>query len=445
VPPAIRPRGRKEALLSSYRATLARPGARTLAIACALAWLTTSTYGLGLVLAVHHATGSFAAAGSTAGAFALGTALLAPWRGRLGDRRGPRMLRPLAVAHALLLAALLVTAGEVPAVGTAGAAVLAGGVVPPLIAVARTRWTQLAASPEQARPGHALNAVLADTSAVLGPVAVAALAMLTGPGLAVALFLPGLLTAAGLLSREHPHGAATATAGSPAGAGADPDAAADANPDPGARPGRVPRGIPGGAGFRMILATETLLAVAFGAFDLTAPAIGAAAGTPSLGAIALAGFAGGSAAAGLWSGAVTDAAPPARRLLLGLLVTTSAFAAASAAPSVLMLAAAAVPAGAGVGLAFVAILELLDAVVPQERSVEAFTWLTAGGGLGAAAGAVVAGQLIAGGHDAAAVALCAIAVGVAAAWAAIAPRPQGARSDHREGDQRAAATSSSVG
>lgn len=425
-------------MLSTYRATLALPGARTLAIACALAWLTTSTYGLGLILAVHHATGSFGVAGTAAGAFALGTALLAPWRGRLVDRRGPHVLRPLAVTHALLVAILLATADAVPPAATAGIAVLAGALVPPLIAVARTRWTQLASSPDDARPGHALNAVLADTSSVVGPVAVAALAVVTGPGLAVALFLPGLLAAAGLLARGTPAAASRATA-----TASRDDVTPD--PEPEVPAARVARGIPGGAGFRMLLATETLLAVAFGAFDLIAPALGAASGSPNLGAAALAAFAGGSAAAGLWSGAINEAARPARRLLGGLLLTAATFAVASAAPSVLVLAAAGVPAGVGVGLAFVAVLELLDAVVPEDRSVEAFTWLTAGGGLGAAAGAILAGRLIAAGHDAAAVALCAIAVGVAALWAAVTPRPRGARGHGREGDQRAAATSSSVG
>lgn len=416
-------------MLSTYRATLARPGARTLAIACALAWLTTSTYGLGLVLAVHHATGSFAAAGTTAGAFALGTALLAPWRGRLVDRRGPQMLRPLAIAHAVLLALLLATAGHVARELTVGAAVLAGTLVPPLIAVARARWTRLAGSPGDARPGHALNAVLADTASVLGPVVVAALAVLTGPAVAVGLFLPGLLASAMVLAHDAPPGAAPA------------------QPSAEAEPPTAPIGIGifGGSAFRMILATETLLAVAFGAFDLIAPALGTASGSPSLGAAALAAFAGGSAAAGLWSGAISEAAPPARRLLAGLTLTAATFAAASAAPTVLVLAVAGVPAGIGVGLAFVAILELLDAAVPEERSVEAFTWLTAGGGLGAAGGAIAAGQLSAAGHDAAAVALCATAVGVAALWAAVTPRPRGAQGHGRESDQRAAATSSSVG
>jgi hypothetical protein len=52
-----------------------------------------------------------------------------------------------------------------------------------------------------------------------------------------------------------------------------------------------------------------------------------------------------------------------------------------------------VVAEAGVGLLSVALYELLDRVVPGERAVEAFTWLTSGQAAGLAVGSLVAGQL----------------------------------------------------
>lgn len=410
-------------MLANYRAILALPGARTLALVCALAWLTNSVYGLGVVLAIQEATGSFATAGLVAGAFALGSALLAPLRGRLVDRRGPRLLLPHAGVHAALVVALLV-AGAAPAVVLAVLAFLSGATVPPLIAVARTRWVQLTGSPEAARPAHALNAVLADVAAVAGPALVAGLALTVGAAPTIAVFLPGTLAAAIVLGRP-----STVAAAAPA-ARSHPEAAA---------------GIPGGAAFQLIVAIEGLLAVAFGAFDVIAPGVAAEAGAPALGATALAGFAAGSAAAGFWSGAADAVAPPARRLVTGLAVTTVAFAAASVAPTVLSVALAAVPAGAGVGLAFVAILQLIDELVPEERAVEAFTWLTAGGGLGAAGGTVVAGQLIAGGQARAALLACVVAVLLAAACGVVAVRRRPTLHHHASRDQREVATSSSVG
>lgn len=427
-------------MLANYRATLALPGARTLTIVCALAWLTSSVYGLGVVLAIQEATGSFATAGTVAGAFALGTALLAPLRGRLVDRRGPRLLLPLASLHAALVIGLLV-AGAAPAAVLGVLAFLCGATVPPLIAVARTRWAQLAGSAEAARPAHALNAVLADVAAVAGPALVAGLALTVGAAPAIAVFLPGTLVAAIVLGRP-----STATAAAPATRPRpEVPAGAGAVHDGSARRARRPRGIPGGAAFQLIVAIEGLLAVAFGAFDVIAPGVGADAGAPALGATALAGFAAGSAAAGFWSGAADAVAPPARRLVTGLAVTTIAFAAASLTPTVLSVALAAVPAGAGVGLAFVAILQLIDDMVPEERAVEAFTWLTAGGGLGAAGGTVVAGHLIADGQARAALLVCVAAVLLSAACGVVAVRRRPALHHHASRDQREAATSSSVG
>lgn len=47
--------------------------------------------------------------------------------------------------------------------------------------------------------------------------------------------------------------------------------------------------------------------------------------------------------------------------------------------------------GVGAGLLAVALYELLDAVTPTGRAVEAFTWLTTGQGIGIALGAALGG------------------------------------------------------
>lgn len=416
-------------MLSAYRATLALPGARTLTLVCALAWLTTSTYGLGLVLLLEATTGSFATAGLGAGAFALGTALLAPWRGRLVDRRGPGTLWPLTALHLGALAALIAAADRLAALTATALALLAGSFAPPLIAVARTRWAELTATAAHgARPGHALNAALGDLANVLGPALVATLALLIGPAAALAIFLPGLAVAAAILGRGRSTRAPRSA------------------PDRLREPRRWPRGMPGGAGFRMLLAAETLLAIGFGALDLAAPAAGAAQGSPSAGAAALGAFAAGSAAAGLWSGAVQRVGAPQRRLLAGLAVMAASLGLVSVVPAVAAIALAAVPAGVGAGLAFVAVLELLDEVVPPGRSTEAFTWLTAGGGAGAAAGSVVSGHLAAAGAIGAALLLSSAAAATAAIWVAVASAHVGADGrGHPPGDQCDAPTSSSVG
>ncbi|MDW5598579.1 hypothetical protein VSS74_29735, partial [Conexibacter stalactiti] len=113
--------------MPSYRALLARPGTRAIALACGLGWLSFSSYALALVLAVEAASGSFATAGATVAAFTAGSALLAPLRGRLVDRRGPRALVAFALPHAAALLALVtLCAVEAGAASSAGAAFGAG-------------------------------------------------------------------------------------------------------------------------------------------------------------------------------------------------------------------------------------------------------------------------------------------------------------------------------
>src|SRR5689334_8987970 len=93
--------------MSTYRALLARPGARPLAFACAAGWLSFGSYGPAVVLAVHAASGSFAAAGAAVAAFSAGSGLLAPVRGRFVDARDPRALAWFAPVHATGLALLV--------------------------------------------------------------------------------------------------------------------------------------------------------------------------------------------------------------------------------------------------------------------------------------------------------------------------------------------------
>lgn len=162
--------------MSAYGALLARPHAKALALACTLGWLAFASLGLSIVLLMQERTGSFAAAGAAVGAFSCGAGALAPLRGRVVDRRGPRALRLFAAAHC---AGLLVFAGACvrgwPLAVLIAVAAGAGAVAPPLIASARALWPRVA-GPSLTRTGHAANALLGDLGTVLGPTAAAGLA-----------------------------------------------------------------------------------------------------------------------------------------------------------------------------------------------------------------------------------------------------------------------------
>ncbi|MBO0819074.1 MAG: MFS transporter, partial [Actinobacteria bacterium] len=137
--------------MSRYRALLARPGALRVAAACAAGWLSFSSYGFAIVLAVRAATGSFQLAGAASALFAAGSALLAPARGRAVDRLGWPALAGLAAMNTSAMTVLAV-AGSL---GWASwlllaAAAVAGAAAPPLIATARACWPRVA-GPELAR------------------------------------------------------------------------------------------------------------------------------------------------------------------------------------------------------------------------------------------------------------------------------------------------------
>ena len=422
--------------MSVYGALLARPGARALTLACALGWLSFGGLTLAVVLAVERATGSFSLAGGAAAAFACASALLAPLRGRLVDRRGERALLVLACAHAAALVAVAAAGGTAALLACAA---LAGACAPPLIATARARWSAVA-GPQLARTGHALNALLGDLGGIAGPAVAALVATVAAPAAALALLAFGPLVGAVLLTRAVP---APAPAGDAAGDLCHPPhaqpASDDKGPGPSARrrvPGRrrVPRRrgrgvVRGNRGMQALLGGDLLAGALLGAAELAAPARAAAAGAPQLGALPLGLLAAGSALAALWSGRSRRAGGAPQRARRGLALMAVALpgglvaaalvaaaatgagdqataAAAAADPGTAAAAAAdqgaavaglltlclAFPlAGAGYGLFTVALMELLDELVERRNAVEALTWLTSAQGAGLALGALAGG------------------------------------------------------
>lgn len=371
--------------MSVYGALLARPGARALACACALGWLSFGGLMLGIVLSAEAASGSFATAGAAAGAFAAASALLAPPRGRLVDRRGPAALLACAVVHAGALVAFAWAAGGAAAGLLIACAALAGASAPPLIAAARALWPRVAGA-ELARAGHALNALLGDLGGVAGPALAALLVTVATPAAGPAVLALGPLAGALLLARV---------------AAAAPARASQAGP--GRQAGGWRGVVRGNRGMQALLAADLVAGFALGAAEVLAPAQAAAAGAPRLAALPLMLLAAASALAALRSGRAARGATAAQAaravgllavaLAAGLAAGAGMAASASGPLALIPLCAACAIAGAGHGRFTVALLELLDTLVPARNAVEALTWLTSAQGAGLALGAVVAGWL----------------------------------------------------
>jgi len=385
--------------MSSYRALFARRGARTVALSCALGWLSFSSYGLAIVLAVQAATGSFAVAGAAIGAFSAGSALLAPARGRFVDRRGPRAVACFAAPHAAALGLLVAAcASSQRSALIVAAAALAGACVPPLIATARSLWPAVAGA-DLGRTGHAVNAVLGDLARVAGPVLTGLLAALASPLVALGVLVPGAAAGAVLL----------AVAARPAQARAPVRR----------RPADRVLGVLGeSAGLRALVGCELALGMSLGALEVAAPVIAASGGAAPLAALPLALFALGSVALSLWSGTGSARHPARERYLAGTVVLAAPLPLCVAVPTLAGISAVLLVAGAGFGLLTVALFELLDEVVDAARAVEALTWLTTAQGAGMATGAAAGGALARGGvvdmlvlAAAAAVAAAGLAIG----------------------------------
>src|SRR3954470_12472049 len=170
-----------------YRAVLALPQARWPLVASVAGSMPIGMYGLGILLLVRDANGSFAVAGRVVGAFGLANALGAVAQGRLMDRFGqPRVLRRVTVVHVAMLVALVVAATRsAPSWTLALVALLAGGSLPQVPAAMRSLWSALVADEASRQTAYALVTIVFEVSVVTAPVVVAAIAAVASPAAAV--------------------------------------------------------------------------------------------------------------------------------------------------------------------------------------------------------------------------------------------------------------------
>jgi MFS family permease len=371
--------------VGAYRSLLAGARARRLALASVLGWLGFGALSLAIVLTVQRAAGSSSAAGVALAGFALGSGVLAPARGRLVDRYGPRRaLVPLAQTSGAALLGLALAAEEGAADWLLVALATLGGLtVPPLIASARVVWPQVV-PPEQLPPAYGVQALLGDIGGVGGPALAGALAALASPS--AALIACALLPAAGaLLLARLPW------------------------PEPARREGRS--GALASPGMRTLVIADFGLYAGLGALEVALPAVAAREGAAASAALPLAAFAAASAVASLVYGA--RPAAPGRRYVRGAVTLTACCVPLAFMDTVWALAAVLVAAGAAFAAVNVAVFALLDAVAPKGTGAEALTWLTTAGAAGTALGAAGAGALAGSGRVGGALALPAVGAALA--------------------------------
>jgi MFS family permease len=359
--------------MAVYARLLRLPHVAVLLAATTIARLPFGINGLAVVLFVRQVTGSFAVAGLTTGALALGAALGAPLAARLVDRRGPRMLTPLAFAHAGSLLALwgLGSAGA-PDATLAASAFCAGAAFPPSGAVLRSRWPELVADPGLVRTAYAFDSVMVEVSFVTGPLLTAILVALTGAQAALALSAALVIVGTTVFLARLPGGRGPHEAPQP------------------------PRGILGPLSEPAILVIAlTTLPVGFclGAVEVALPAFSDGHGSPALAGVLLAIWSGASGVGGLAFGAQHVRGGLVETYLAIALLFPLACLPLVAASSPLAMAALAVLAGLPIAPLIASRNQLVGARAPRGAGAESFTWLLTALVAGSAAGAAATGAL----------------------------------------------------
>ena len=367
-----------------YRALLSVPGARAPLVASALG-------SLAILLLAREATGSFAEAGWVSGAFGLANAFGAVAQGRLMDRLGqPRVLRTVALGHALAVGALVIAAERgAPSGVLVLCAIAGGGLLPQVPAAMRSLWSMLVEDEERRQAAYAMVAIVFEVSVVAAPALVAGIITIASPAAATA--------AAGALAT----GAALAFAATGASRRWRGEAHATGWLGPLAAPG-----------VRTVFAALAALGMAMGIVQVAVPAFTAAAGSAETGGLLLAAVSAGSLAGGVIYGARSWPGRPATRLALMLAALAAGCALLAGASSNLALAASLLVVGALLAPATIVGSALLDVVAPAGTVTEAFTVMIMGIVAGNAAGYALGGGLVDGpGYESAVLAAAAIAAG----------------------------------
>lgn len=362
-------------LLTRYDALLRGTGATPALVASLLGRLSLGTTGLALLLLVRASSGSYAAAGAVAAAYAVSFAAFAPPRARSADRRGPRpVLVVCSLLHPLVLLGLVLLR-DAPVPVLLAVAVLAGGTVPPLGGVMRALWATLADRDPRVdlATAYSLESVLIELCFVGGPLLVAVLTQTLGA--ASSVLAAGVLVLVGGLG----------LAASPAVGRVVPHPKA-------VRGARGPLRSPA---VRALLGTVLAMGAGFGCLDVAVVAFAEEhSGSRSTGAVLLAVWSLGSILGGLVYGAVHSDRPHAQQLpfLVAALALGSAL--PVLAPGTWSMGLLLVLYGSAIAPYSACSSVLLGRAAPAGTLTEAFAWSSSAIFGGAALGNVVSGAVV---------------------------------------------------
>jgi len=363
--------------LSPYGAVLRVPGARRAFASSLVGRLAYGIVLLSLVLTLTAGNRGYGLAGLAAALLGAGIVLASPARARLVDRHGPRLvLPPMAAGFAAAVTALALIrpgSGARDAV-IAALAAAAGASAPPLGVVMRALWSTLVGDGDALQAAYGLDGVAEELLYVAGPAAVGVITVTAAPAV-------GLLASAGLVAA----GTALFLA-SPA---------LRAWPRPETGPPAGPAGDAGSS--RAVLAVALVTAAAglcLSGLGLVIVAFCQARHAPAAVAWVEAAMSAGSAAGGLWYGAVTWRSSARRRLAALVAGLAVVLAPVALSPGFAVLAVLVAVAGTLVSPALATAYVLANGLAPPGARSRAGNWVSSGYNAGSSAGSVLAGQLV---------------------------------------------------
>jgi len=366
------------AVAADQRTSLAQllrvPGFAPLFLASMAGRLPASAFGLVLILRTRELTGSFAAGGAVAGAWALANGITGPLLGRLVDRRGQTaVLLPAALLSTAAIIGFALLPHGVAVAPAIALAALAGGAFPPLGPCLRTLWPALLGDdPGRMHAAFSLEAAALEATYIVGPVVIAGAIGAWSTSAAA-------LTCAALLI-----GGVLAFTGHAASRAWRPERSDRAHGAAGALRSR---------GVRTLMLVFALLGATFGSVEIAVPVAAEAAGHAGAAGLLLGVWGLGSLIGGLLSARAGAAADPVRRLsgLLAALAAGHLLLTIPLAP--LPLAALLLLAGLALSPAIAAAYAMVEQLAPAGTVTEAYTWLSTGIAAGLALGAALSGAL----------------------------------------------------
>jgi MFS family permease len=354
----------------TYGGLLARPGARRAFGAAAVARLSFGMVGLSLLLLIHQATGSFAAAGAASGAFSAGT-LTAPVKARLMDRRGHRAMLPvlgLGAAFALLAMALLARADCRNPASYIVLGAAAGALMPPVGAAMRALWATIAGGGRNLERAYSLDAAAEETLFTAGPLLAGLVVTAADPVLSMLVSVALLAAGCLLLAASGASGPAR---------------------QPRRRGPAGPLAVPG---FLVLLGIVLATSLGLGAIDVTITARAVDGHHPGAAGFILAAVSLGSAVGGLAWGKLPHRSRTSTRMTWLLVVMAVGIAIAAITPDLLLAGVAL--ALAGTVLAPSAVLSYLSAERLAGPGAEASTWVNTAWNAGVATGLALTGLAV---------------------------------------------------